>query len=328
MSQVVTGTRDVGADHWSDPPAGARGRRIARVPPEPARSGAPPRDHAARSGQRGSPTRLNTAVGPSPGPGPASAITTSSSGAPIAGPTRRCAPLVLETNCDAIVVRRHVGSAPAPRGSRSVAGSGRGALAGHRAGGCGSRPHVDNRAEVASAVDHPGLARSSSARLHRWFLRPATSVNARLVSSTVSSAHRPAPLEHHIVEGAANDPTRAPHAPPSWRRRRSAHGRRLPTDHMAIGPSSPPALRVAIPGQVSIVGFDDIPLALRRAAAATVHNPITEMAELAFDLAIDNPLARAHHVLAPACRCGRRPGRSRAEPRNNFYKCKSGLLRR
>ena len=74
------------------------------------------------------------------------------------------------------------------------------------------------------------------------------------------------------------------------------------TDNLAIGVlHAAYDLRLAIPEQVSVVGFDDIQLAAYTAPPlTTVHNPITEMASLAVDLAIDRPSKDAvHHVLAP-----------------------------
>jgi DNA-binding LacI/PurR family transcriptional regulator len=64
------------------------------------------------------------------------------------------------------------------------------------------------------------------------------------------------------------------------------------------------SLGLAIPADVSIVGFDDIPLASFTAPPlTTVHNPITEMAVLAVDVAIDRssrtPGETTDHVLAP-----------------------------
>jgi DNA-binding LacI/PurR family transcriptional regulator len=55
---------------------------------------------------------------------------------------------------------------------------------------------------------------------------------------------------------------------------------------------------------VSIVGFDDIPLASFTAPPlTTVHNPIAEKASLGVDLAIARPargpLGARNHVLAP-----------------------------
>jgi DNA-binding LacI/PurR family transcriptional regulator len=75
------------------------------------------------------------------------------------------------------------------------------------------------------------------------------------------------------------------------------------TDHIAIGAlHAAHALGIAIPEQVSVVGFDDIPFAAYSAPPlTTVHNPIAEMANLAVDLAIDRTSAEtADHVLVPS----------------------------
>ena len=53
-----------------------------------------------------------------------------------------------------------------------------------------------------------------------------------------------------------------------------------------------------MPGQVSIVGFDDIPMAQFTAPPlTTVHQPMEEMAELAVTWAVDAPArGDAQHV--------------------------------
>ena len=74
------------------------------------------------------------------------------------------------------------------------------------------------------------------------------------------------------------------------------------TDNLAIGVlHAAYGLRLAIPEQVSVVGFDDIPLAAFTAPPlTTVHNPVSEMASLAVDLAIDRPSPEpVHHLLVP-----------------------------
>ncbi len=71
------------------------------------------------------------------------------------------------------------------------------------------------------------------------------------------------------------------------------------TDQIAVGAlHAAHALRVSVPGQVSIIGFDDIPLSEHTAPAlTTVHQPLSEMAELAVRLVIDAPTtASLHHV--------------------------------
>ena len=74
------------------------------------------------------------------------------------------------------------------------------------------------------------------------------------------------------------------------------------TDQLALGAlHAAHAGGIAIPDQVSVVGFDDIPFAAYTAPPlTTVHNPITEMAHLAVDLAIDRTSNEpADRVLVP-----------------------------
>ena len=74
------------------------------------------------------------------------------------------------------------------------------------------------------------------------------------------------------------------------------------TDHVAIGVlHAARRLGISVPGQMSVVGFDDIHLSSYTAPPlTTLHNPIAEMARLAVDLALDRPAgAGTDHVLAP-----------------------------
>ena len=74
------------------------------------------------------------------------------------------------------------------------------------------------------------------------------------------------------------------------------------TDLLALGALHAAHSRgIAVPDRVSIVGFDDIPFATYAAPPlTTVHNPITEMAALAVDLAIDHEDdGPRDHVLIP-----------------------------
>jgi DNA-binding LacI/PurR family transcriptional regulator len=161
--------------------------------------------------------------------------------------------------------------------------------------------NVDNRAGVAAAVDH--LVELGHTRFgfigggpHGDILERRAGFVGRLTELGCS------PDDEHIVP-ARNDPGNAAEA---FRALMSSSDPPtavvLPTDHMAIGAlHAAHALGISVPGQVSIVGFDDIPLARYAAPPlTTVHNPIAEMAELAVDLAIDRPPAGGvHHVLAP-----------------------------
>jgi DNA-binding LacI/PurR family transcriptional regulator len=164
--------------------------------------------------------------------------------------------------------------------------------------------NVDNRAGVAAAVDH--LASLG----HRRFGFIGESLHgdvrerrAAFVDRLIELGMRP--LDAHIVP-AVTDPGAGVEA---FRRLME-----LPepptavvtaTDNLAIGVlHAAHSIGLAIPAQVSVVGFDDIPLAAFTAPPlTTVHNPIAEMAALAVDIAIDRPAVdsgeKADHVLAP-----------------------------
>ena len=165
--------------------------------------------------------------------------------------------------------------------------------------------NVDNRAGIGFAVDH--LAALGHRRFGFIGESPHGDVQERsaaFVERLTALGMRPAP--EHIV-AALTDPGAGAAA---FRRLMS-----LPdpptavvtaTDNIAIGVlHAAHGLRVAIPDQVSVVGFDDIPLAAYAAPPlTTVHNPVAEMANLAVDLAIDRPPAGAehtrNHVLPPS----------------------------
>jgi DNA-binding LacI/PurR family transcriptional regulator len=58
-------------------------------------------------------------------------------------------------------------------------------------------------------------------------------------------------------------------------------------------------LGIDVPGQLSVVGFDDIPLAAYTVPPlTTLHMPISEMTELAVQVAIDRTTP-PDHVLTP-----------------------------
>ncbi len=164
--------------------------------------------------------------------------------------------------------------------------------------------NVDNRAGVGAAVDH--LASLG----HRRFGFIGESLHGDVRERRAAFVDRLTelgmpPLDAHIVP-AVTDPGAGVEA---FRRLMA-----LPdpptavvtaTDNLAIGVlHAAHSLGLAIPAQVSVVGFDDIPFATYAAPPlTTVHNPIIEMAALAVDVAIDRPAgdssARADHVLAP-----------------------------
>jgi len=161
--------------------------------------------------------------------------------------------------------------------------------------------NVDNRAGVEAAIAHlTGLG-------HRRFgfigEGQHGDVRARLSAFVESLTERGMPPGDAHILPTINDPAAGADA-----FRRLASSTEPPTavvtatDHIAIGAlHAAHGHGIAIPGQVSIVGFDDIPFAAYSAPPlTTVHNPITEMASLAVDLAIDrSPSGTADHVLAP-----------------------------
>ena len=161
--------------------------------------------------------------------------------------------------------------------------------------------NVDNRGGVHAAVDHlAGLG-------HRRFGFVGKSrlidVRERLAAfvERLTALGMP-PRDEHMLD-ASNDPASGAEA-----FTRLAATREPPTavitatDHVAIGVlHAARRLGISVPGQVSVVGFDDIHLSSYTAPPlTTLHNPVAEMARLAVDLALDRPaVAGANHVLAP-----------------------------
>ena len=161
--------------------------------------------------------------------------------------------------------------------------------------------NVDNRAGIDAAIAH--LAELG----HRQFgfigEGQHGDVRARLTAFVDRLTELGYPPQRHHVLQAINDPGAGSEA---FRRLATSSDPPtaivMATDHLAIGAlHAAHALGIAIPGQVSVVGFDDIPFAAYSAPPlTTVHNPITEMASLAVDLAIDNARHPAgNHVFAP-----------------------------
>ena len=161
--------------------------------------------------------------------------------------------------------------------------------------------NVDNRAGIDAAIAH--LADLGHRRFGFIGEGQHGDIRARLMAfvERLTALGMP-PGSAHIVP-AVNDPAAGADA-----FRRLASTADPPTavvaatDHLAIG-----ALHAAhdrgidVPRQVSVVGFDDIQFAAYSAPPlTTVHNPITEMANLAADLAIDRPsTSPSDHLLAP-----------------------------
>jgi DNA-binding LacI/PurR family transcriptional regulator len=161
--------------------------------------------------------------------------------------------------------------------------------------------NVDNRAGVRLAVDHlVGLG-------HRRFGFIGGGSHGDLRERRTALVERLrdlglAPDDAHVVT-AVNDPAAGSDAfgeladsadPPT--------AVITATDQLGLGALHAAHSRgIAVPGDVSIVGFDDIPFATYAAPPlTTVHNPITEMVALAVDLTIDpQPDGPRDHVLVP-----------------------------
>jgi DNA-binding LacI/PurR family transcriptional regulator len=163
---------------------------------------------------------------------------------------------------------------------------------------------VDNRAGVLAALDH--LASLGHRRLGFIGGSAHGDVRERRAAFVDGLAEMGLTLEPEHIVPAVTDPAAGAEA---FRRLMAVP---VPptaivtaTDNLAIGVlHAAHALGMDIPAAVSVVGFDDIPLAAFTAPPlTTVHNPIIEMASRAVDIAIDRPAPGddevTDHVLAP-----------------------------
>ena len=163
--------------------------------------------------------------------------------------------------------------------------------------------NVDNRAGVVAAVDH--LTELGHRRLGFIGESLHGDVRERRAAFVDHLADLGMPPDDDHIVPAVTDPEAGADAfrrlmarpdPPS--------AVVTATDNLAIGVlHAAHSLGLAIPADLSVVGFDDIPLAAYTAPPlTTVHNPIAEMAALAVDLAVDHPPDRGimrDHVLPP-----------------------------
>jgi DNA-binding LacI/PurR family transcriptional regulator len=164
--------------------------------------------------------------------------------------------------------------------------------------------NVDNRAGVVAAVDH--LTALGHRRLGFIGASLHGDVRERRAAFVEHLASLGLPPDDEHIVPAVTDPAAGAEA---FRRLMSRPDPPsavvTATDNLAIGVlHAAYSLGLAIPDDISVVGFDDIPLAAYTAPPlTTVHNPIAEMATLAVDLAVERPPARGdddrHHVLPP-----------------------------
>jgi DNA-binding LacI/PurR family transcriptional regulator len=161
--------------------------------------------------------------------------------------------------------------------------------------------NVDNRTGVAMGIDH--LHALGHRRIGFIGESPHGDVREREAAFVERLTELGVTVDDDLLVPAVTDPAAGADA---FRRLFSAADPPTAvvtaTDNLAIGVlHAAYALRLAIPEQLSVVGFDDIPLAAFAAPPlTTVRNPVTEMADLAVDLAIDRPSPEpVHHVLVP-----------------------------
>jgi DNA-binding LacI/PurR family transcriptional regulator len=174
--------------------------------------------------------------------------------------------------------------------------------------------NVDNRAGVAMGIDH--LHALGHRRIGFIGESPHGDVLEREAAFVQRLTELGVAVDKELIVPAVTDPGAGADA-----FRRLFSSPQPPTavvtatDNLAIGVlHAAYGLRLAIPEQVSVVGFDDIPLAAFAAPPlTTVHNPVSEMANLAVDLAIDRPSPEpVDHLLSPSltvrATTGRAPG--------------------
>jgi DNA-binding LacI/PurR family transcriptional regulator len=150
--------------------------------------------------------------------------------------------------------------------------------------------NIDNRGGIASAVDHlAGLGHRRFGFIGGYPHGDIRERQAGFVEHVAALGISPADVHVQAAQntlGSGADAFRSlmsSPAPPT--------AIVTATDQVAVGAlHAAHAMGVDVPGDVSIVGFDDIPLAQHTAPPlTTVSQPMGDMAELAVSLAIDSP---------------------------------------
>jgi DNA-binding LacI/PurR family transcriptional regulator len=158
--------------------------------------------------------------------------------------------------------------------------------------------NVDNRGGIAGAIDH--LVDLGHRRFGFIGGYPHDDIIERQAGFVEHLGSLGLPLRDDHVVAASNNPGAGASA------LRSLFAAPDPptaivtgTDQIAIGAlGAAHSLGVRIPDDASIVGFDDIPITRYTAPPlTTVRQPITELAELAVDLAVGEPAPGSHRVL-------------------------------
>jgi DNA-binding LacI/PurR family transcriptional regulator len=160
--------------------------------------------------------------------------------------------------------------------------------------------NIDNRGGIASAVDHlAGLGHRRFGFIGGYPHGDILERRAGFIERLTALGMPPLDAHVHAAENTLGSGAEAFRSLMGMADRPTAIV--TATDQVAIGAlHAAHALGVDVPGQVSIVGFDDIPLAQYTAPPlTTVSQPLGEMAELAVSLAIDSPAeGGVDHVFA------------------------------
>ena len=160
--------------------------------------------------------------------------------------------------------------------------------------------NIDNRGGIASAIDH--LAELGHRRFGFIGGWPHGDIRERRAGfiEHLTALGMP-PLDEHVHAGLNNPASGADAFRNLIGMTDAPTAIVTATDQMAIGAlHAAHALGVSVPGQVSIVGFDDIPLTRYTAPPlTTVHQPIADMAELAVSLVVDASTSETVHRVFP-----------------------------
>ncbi len=150
--------------------------------------------------------------------------------------------------------------------------------------------NIDNRAGMVAALDH--LIDLGHERIAFIGGRPLGDIRERHTAFLAHLEEKGIPAPDEYVKTVTNEPAGGDAA------LRTLMGLETPptavvcsTDHLATGVLHAAAdMGLAVPADLSVVGFDDIPMAsFTVPALTTVHMPIVEMTATAARLAMDEP---------------------------------------
>jgi DNA-binding LacI/PurR family transcriptional regulator len=150
--------------------------------------------------------------------------------------------------------------------------------------------NIDNRAGMVAALDH--LLELGHTRIAFVGGRPLGDIRERRTAYIEHLEGHGIDVPDDYVHNVSNDPSGGDAA------LRALHALERPptavvcsTDHLATGVLHAAAdLGVPVPGALSVVGFDDIPIASYTVPSlTTVHMPVNEMTAVAARLAMDEP---------------------------------------